>query len=63
MESTAGGILKAGKNSHFIYPTGKPRISRLGGISQAQPASPMPAPPWRGWRKFAVKYHSFTHDA
>ena len=24
LECTVGGILKAGKNSHFIYPAGKP---------------------------------------
>jgi hypothetical protein len=29
LEFTAGGILKAGKSSHFIYPSGKPRIPHL----------------------------------
>ena len=29
LKSTAGGIMKAAKNSHFIYPTGKPRIPHL----------------------------------
>jgi len=29
LESIAGGILKRGKDSHFIYPAGKPRISHL----------------------------------
>jgi hypothetical protein len=29
LEFTPGGILKAGKSSHFIYPPGKPRIPHL----------------------------------
>jgi hypothetical protein len=29
LEFIAGGILKAGKSSHFIYPSGKPRIPHL----------------------------------
>jgi len=29
LEYTAGGILKGGKNSPFIYPTGKPGIPHL----------------------------------
>ena len=29
LEFTASGILKGGKSSHFIYPTGKPRIPHL----------------------------------
>jgi hypothetical protein len=29
LESTAGGILKRGKDSHFIYPAGKPGIPHL----------------------------------
>jgi hypothetical protein len=29
LESTAGGVLEAGKSSHFIYPSGKPRIPHL----------------------------------
>jgi len=29
LESTTGGILKTAKSSHFIYPTGKPRIPHL----------------------------------
>jgi hypothetical protein len=33
LESTAGGILKTGKGSHFIYPTGKPRIPHLQSLS------------------------------
>jgi hypothetical protein len=29
LEFTVGGILKVGKSSHFIYPSGKPRIPHL----------------------------------
>jgi len=41
LECTPGEILRTTKNSRVIYPMGKPRISRLGGISQAQPTSPL----------------------
>jgi len=48
LECTPGEILKTAKNSHVIYPMGKPRISRLGGISQAQPASSYACPALAG---------------
>jgi hypothetical protein len=45
MESTTGGTLKTGKTAIlFTLRESRGYPAYIGGISQAQPASPMPAP-------------------
>jgi hypothetical protein len=60
LEFIPGGILKAGKGSHFIYPPGKPRIPHLPADSGSSTCACAPPAHCRG---FAVKYYSFTLDA
>ena len=60
MESNAGGILKEGKTAIlFTLRESRGYPAYIGGISQAQPASPMPAPPGRG--SFTLEGQDLRH--